>query len=227
MKKAMALSLALLVSPLSWAENLTIPMEFEFVALDGTKVSSSLFSHKSELELAPGQRKIALQYKDLVPESVGDGHRRISSSPFVVTLQVAPGVDYRLNPDRRILDIKTAEAYAKDPKVVISASDGSQVSYSVQLTQSDESTIVDKLLGDAPTAPSAEEAALAATATGTAAAAAAAPTSPAAEPAQAAPQAAPAAGQSASQAEEMLKYWWNQADEQTRKAFMSWAVQQL
>ncbi|MBY6105341.1 DUF2057 domain-containing protein [Ferrimonas balearica] len=220
MKKAMALSLALLASPLSWAESLTIPMEFEFVALDGTKVSSSLFSHKDELELTPGQRKIALQYKDLVPESVGDGHRRVSSSPFVITLNVEPGVDYQLAADRRILDVKTAEAYAEAPQVVITASNGAAATFSLQQTQSDDSSFVDKLLGDQPTAPSAEDAALAATASGTAAVAASNASQESAKPA------APSAPTDA-RAEEMLKYWWEQADDATRKAFMSWAVQQL
>ncbi|MBY6186736.1 DUF2057 domain-containing protein [Marinobacter hydrocarbonoclasticus] len=224
MKKAVALSLALLASPISWAESLTIPMEFEFVALDGTKVQTSLFSHKDELELAPGERKIALQYKDLVPESVGDGHRRVSSSPFVITLNVDEGVDYALKADRRITDIKTAEAYAKAPKVVITASNGSQAQFSLQQTQSDESTIVDKLLGEQPTAPSAEEAALAATASGSAVAA----SSKASAPAEVkATEVKPAPAQGDDRAEEMLKYWWEQADAETRKAFMSWAVQQL
>ncbi len=217
MKKAMALSLALLAAPVTWAESLTIPMEFQFVALDGTKISTSLFSHKDELDLAPGQRKIALQYKDLIPESVGDGHRRVSSSPFVVTLQVEKGVDYVLKADRRIVDVKAAEAYAKAPQVVISASNGRAATFSLQQTQSDEASFVDKLLGEAPDAPSHEEAALAATASGAAAATAS----------SAPGNVKPAPAQGDARAEEMLKYWWEQADDATRKAFMSWAVQQL
>ncbi|MBY5921165.1 DUF2057 domain-containing protein [Ferrimonas balearica] len=217
MKKAMALSLALLAAPVTWAESLTIPMEFQFVALDGTKVSTSLFSHKDELDLTPGQRKIALQYKDLVPESVGDGHRRISSSPFVITLQVEQGVDYVLKADRRIVDISTAEAYAEAPKVVITANNGAAAQFSLQQTQSDEASFVDKLLGEEPKAPSPEEAALAATASASAAAAVS----------SAPKEIKPAPAQGDDRAEEMLKYWWEQADDATRKAFMSWAVQQL
>ena len=41
MKKALALAATLAIAPLSWAETLTIPMEFEFVAVDGTDQRST------------------------------------------------------------------------------------------------------------------------------------------------------------------------------------------
>ncbi|WP_252345994.1 DUF2057 family protein, partial [Shewanella indica] len=34
-------------------------------------------------------------------------------------------------------------------------------------------------------------------------------------------------GDSAAHAQQMLQYWWLQADEATRKEFMSWAIKQL
>lgn len=235
MKKALALAATLAITPLSWAETLSIPMEFEFVAIDGKEIKTSIFSHKDEIDMAPGLRKIAVRYKDLIPEDVGDNHRKVSSSPFVISLQVEAGTDYRLEPSKQIRSESEAVEYAKAPSVNITTESGKTASYEVLHTDAVEAGIVNQLMafGSDKQQPSAEQVAVDATGGSNAAAPAAVAAAPAAA-AAAAPsssafstpaKAAPADG--SPQADDMLKFWWEQADEQTRKAFMSWAIQNM
>ena len=46
--------LAFLTSSSVLAANLTIPMSFEYLALDGAEVETSMFSHQSDLALTNG-----------------------------------------------------------------------------------------------------------------------------------------------------------------------------
>ncbi|GAA4897738.1 DUF2057 domain-containing protein [Ferrimonas pelagia] len=225
MNRAFAFSLILALSPTGWANSLTIPLEFEYLAVNGEKITSSLFSHKDKVDLKPGVNKIAIQYKDLIREAIGDNHKRVSSNPFVITLDAAPDEDYRLLPASKIRDIKEAERFAQAPKLKILTSNKQEVPFQFALTQGDDPNMLEQLMGAPAPAQSLEQQAIAASAaTSVGAVVATAPTSTDLEATTAAPT---SAGDNAIQAEAMLKYWWQQADEPTRKAFMSWAVQQL
>ncbi|QYJ96419.1 DUF2057 domain-containing protein [Shewanella alkalitolerans] len=219
--------IALLGASSAMAANLSIPMAFEYLALDGKKVEGSLFNHKSDLELSQGTHKIAIRYHDMVQDDFSDSESFVKSSPFIVTLAVDGDYDYRLQPAEGEI-IKKPKSFAKSPAVVISRVDGGAVNYKVTHTELTEDSFVSKLFNgnsgqDIETA--------AAAATGTAVAAhAAAPVQPAGTvEAVTLPATLPAnpSASDADHAQQMLQYWWLHADDKTRKEFMSWAIKQL
>ncbi|MCL2915803.1 DUF2057 domain-containing protein [Shewanella corallii] len=217
------------------AGNLSIPMSFEYLAMDGQTIESSLFNHKADLHLPAGEHKIAIRYHELVEDDFSDSQSFIKSAPFIVTMVATEDGEYKLKPAGSDV-VKYPEKFAKAPKIELIADDGGKVAYSVEYTDLEESNFISRLLGD-NSGVNVTQAAAAATAT-----AAVATQQPVAQvaampqtvtqqqvvnPTQA-PQSAPAANpNSAAHAEQMLQYWWLQADEQTRKQFMSWAIKQL
>ncbi|MCL1046178.1 DUF2057 domain-containing protein [Shewanella electrodiphila] len=224
--------LALATSTSAMAANLTIPMSFEYLALDGKEIDTNMFTHKTDLELDNGSHKIAIRYHDMVDDDFSDSQSFVKSSPFIVAINVDGDHEYQLKPiDGEF--VKKPKSFAKDPQIVISRKDNGAVDYKVTQTDYEESTFISNLFSgnkgeDIDTlAASATDsntktlpvAAVATSATVTA-------TAPAASK-PAVKVATPAAGETATHPEQMLQYWWLQADEETRKEFMSWAIKQL
>ncbi len=246
--KTTVLSLATLgcvsMSAALMAENLNIPMGFEFLALDGQKVERSLVRHKSDLTLTPGDHEIAIRYSDSAVGDVSDTPEIVKSDPFIVTLNVEAGAEYLLRPAGGEGVLRPFE-FAEAPDIEITRTDGATVNYTFTQTDIDQRDFDTMLYGKriAPaatpataTAATTTTAAAAPDAATTAAATAATATIPPGGPAEeiyelevAAPPAQPTAvegGQGASP-EQMLRLWWERADEQTRKDFLSWAIKQL
>lgn len=234
MKKLVSASalLALLGSTSVFAANLTIPMSFEYLALDGQKVESSVFNHKADLALTNGTHKIAIRYSDVVEDDFSDSQSFVKSTPFIVTIDVDGDYQYQL----RSIDgefVKDPHKFAENPQIVISRKDKGKVDYQVTQTNIQEESFMSRLFTGNSNA-NAEKNIAAVTASGAAAAAVVTP-APVAKPkpksaieqATASAPAAPAPKNSDARAEQMLQYWWLQADEQTRKEFMSWAIKQL
>ncbi|WP_298439352.1 DUF2057 domain-containing protein [uncultured Ferrimonas sp.] len=220
MKKALATAM-LVISPITLAGTLTIPQEFEFIAINGKSVSSSLFSHNDEEALIDGNNKIALQYKDLIREEIGDGHVKVKSAPFVISFHASDDIDYRLKTAIEIADQEQAEAFAKQPQLHVTTSQGAAVEFTLEMSDSHERGIFNQLMGQYPNAEASSVAA-------TGGAAAAATQAPAAQMAQAtAPVVVAPAPTVANQPHSMLQYWWQEADSATRNAFTGWAVQHL
>lgn len=225
--------LALAASSSVFAGSLTIPMSFEYLALDGQQIATNSFTHKAELELTPGTHKIAIRYHDMVEDDFSDSQSFIKSAPFILTLRVDGDHDYFLKPASGEV-VKQPKQFAKAPQVVVNRADKGEVSYKVFQTDYKEDSFVDRLFGGSK-GVDIDEAAAAATAVGTAAVvASAAPVAPVSQPAPVAtnvqaPQATSPVppAQAGEHAQQMLQYWWLQADEQTRKEFMSWAIKQL
>ncbi|MGZ9897805.1 DUF2057 domain-containing protein [Shewanella gaetbuli] len=223
---------ALLSSSSLLAANLTIPMSFEYLAMDGKEIETNMFSHKAELNLTEGTHKIAIRYHEMVEDDFTDSQSFIKSAPFIVTLKVDGDYQYHLQAAEGEV-VKKPKQFAKKPEVVISREDNGQVSYSVELTNVKESSLFDSFFGDsdemaaqsvAATSPTNKQAAETATAS-------VAPTSAVAATAVVANAASDSTTKTNTQppanAEQMLQYWWLQADEETRKEFMSWAIKQL
>ncbi|AQS37023.1 hypothetical protein Sps_01859 [Shewanella psychrophila] len=229
MKSLMSITaiLALLGSSSALAANLNIPMSFEYLAIDGKKVESSLFSHKSDLELSQGTHKIAIRYHDMVQDDFSDSESFVKSSPFIVTLAVDGDHDYTLKPADGDI-VKQPKSFAKSPQVEITRSDKGAVIYKVTQTDFTEDSFVTSLFGGGNKQ---DIAAVTTAATGgavLAASASATPTAPVSIPApvEAMPM-TPASADKGEHAQQMLQYWWLHADDKTRKEFMSWAIQQL
>ncbi|MCL1065378.1 DUF2057 domain-containing protein [Shewanella olleyana] len=237
MKFTLPLSAALLAfvtSTSAIAANLTIPMSFEYLALDGKEIDTNMFTHKTNLALENGNHKIAIRYHDMVDDDFSDSQSFIKSSPFIIDITVDGDHEYQLKPiDGEF--VKKPKSFAKDPQVVISRKDNGSVNYKVTQTDYKESSFISNLFGGnkgedidtlaaSATDSNAKTIPVAAVATSATVAATAPVSSKAAAPAT---TGEPAGDQSATHPEQMLQYWWLQADEETRKEFMSWAIQQL
>ncbi|WP_339086424.1 DUF2057 domain-containing protein [Shewanella chilikensis] len=221
--------LALLSTSSVFAANLTIPMSFEYLALDGKEIETSNFNHKSELALSEGVHKIAIRYHDMVDDEFSDSQSFVKSSPFILTLKAEGDNEYILKPADGDY-VKKPKEFAKTPQVVITRADKGQVNYQVELTQLKETTFLSQLF-NGNKGPDVETAAAAVTSGNMASNRPVAPVSqPSPVSAMTMPAASKASGQggdSAAHAQQMLQYWWLQADEATRKEFMSWAIKQL
>lgn len=219
---------ALICSSSVFAANLKIPMAFEYLALDGTQIETNHFTHKSDLSLTSGEHKIAIRYSDMYEDRFSESPNFVKSSPFIVTINVEQDANYELKPASKITD---PDAYAKDPQVVIS-SNGGQVDYHVQQTDIQENSFISRLFNVGEQSPKVDAAAAAITAgkpvpqpvkpVSEVEAMTAAPAAVAATATSKGTQALPQ-----NQSAQMLQYWWQQADEKTRKEFMSWAIKQL
>ncbi|BAJ02947.1 DUF2057 domain-containing protein [Shewanella violacea] len=232
MKSLMSITaiLALLGSSSAMAASLNIPMSFEYLAIDGKKVESSLFSHKSQLELDQGTHKIAIRYHDMVQDDFSDSESFIKSSPFIVTIAVDGDHEYTLkSADGDI--IKRPKSFAKSPQVLITRGDKARVNYKVIQTDFTEDSFVTSLFSGGNKQ---DIAAITTAATGGAVIATSTSLTPRAPVSIPAPvevmPITPTVGDKADKGEhanQMLQYWWLHADDKTRKEFMSWAIQQL
>ncbi len=233
MKSLLPLSslLLLLGSASAFAADLNIPMSFEYLALDGKKVESSSFNHKSSLALTPGSHKIAIRYHEMVQDDFSDSQSFVKSAPFIVTLEVDGDHQYYLQAAEGKV-VKKPKAFAQNPQVVLTRADKGQVGYQVTNTDIEEEGFVSRLFSGNQAVDATSTAVVATSAAGTPVAAAPVPTSAVVNATvitQAAPAATPSNAPKASEAtpQQMLQYWWLQADEKTRKEFMSWAISQL
>lgn len=211
------------------AANLTIPMSFEYLALNGEEIETNMFSHKSDLTLSNGTQKIAIRYHDMVEDDFSDSQSFVKSAPFIITLEVDGDHQYSLAPSKngQATDIvEKPESFAKNPKVTILRKDKGTVNFKVEQTNYKESSFINTLF-TGKTGHNVDALAAQATSTQTAAVTPTVQTSSATATVEAASTAVPAKQANPAQAEQMLQYWWLQADEKTRKEFMSWAIKQL
>lgn len=215
--------LTLLVSTSCLAATLTIPMSFEYLAIDGQKIKTNIFTHKATLKLQPGSHKIAIRYSDMVEDDYSDSEYRVESSPFIVTLDVDENKQYQLLPAGGI-PVKDPSTFSTSPKIIIKRSDNGVVDYQVKQTDFTEESFVSQLFTRNKQDINPDVAAIAATNQGSMATTVTPVTQ---NPITAATSPQAASTQSSKEAQQMLQYWWKQADEPTRKAFMSWAIQQM
>ena len=219
--------LVLLGSASAFAADLNIPMSFEYLALDGKKVESSVFNHKSSLELTPGTHKIAIRYHEMVEDDFSDSQTFVKSAPFIVTLDVDGDYQYYLQAAEGKV-IKKPKVYAQNPQIKLTRSDKGNVNFQVVNTNLEEESFVSRLFSGNQAVDVSGTAAAATGAAGAVVAVAPAPVATSAT-VSATSLTAPVDTSKATAAnpQQMLQYWWLQADEKTRKEFMSWAISQL
>ncbi|ORU90738.1 MAG: hypothetical protein A6F71_07235 [Cycloclasticus sp. symbiont of Poecilosclerida sp. M] len=194
------------------ASELTIPRSFEFLAVDGKDVGG-FFNKPRIIALAPGEHKIALKY-DVAIEDAGNQRVEefIRSDPILVTLNVQAGKNYRLVPHSSIKF--SPRDYAKDPRIKVVTSEGDDANAEIALMVKKDNSAWAKMTQtyDQPAATPKSDMAQLTGSTGV----------------NAVPvltisgKIAPAAAASAhpTPASSMLIYWWNQADQETRNAFL-------
>ena len=192
-----------------FAANLEIPMAFEYIAVDGKKISSSMFKHKNDLKLSQGHHEIAIRYKDMVENDVSDTKADVQSTAFIISLNIDGDYRYSLKPVGGDV-IRDPQQFAKSPDVIIVRGDKGSVDYKVTLTDITEKSFAARLYGNNESEQLRPAAA---------AVAAIVP--------EASSTAVVGAGAGVGEAERNLHYWWQQADEKTRKEFLGWAIKQL
>ncbi|MCB2383545.1 DUF2057 domain-containing protein [Shewanella sp. SR1] len=219
--------LVLLGSASAFAADLNIPMSFEYLALDGKKVESSVFNHKSSLELTPGTHKIAIRYHEMVEDDFSDSQTFVKSAPFIVTLDVDGDYQYYLQAAEGKV-VKKPKVYAQNPQIKLTRGDKGDVNFQVVNTNLEEESFVSRLFSGNQAVDVSGTAAAATGAAGAVVAVAPAPVATSAT-VSATSLTAPIDTSKATAAnpQQMLQYWWLQADEKTRKEFMSWAISQL
>ncbi|MDB2386519.1 DUF2057 domain-containing protein [Shewanella sp.] len=218
--------LALCSSSAALAANLNIPMAFEYIALDGKEIQTSLFSHKSSLALTEGTHKIAIRYHDLIEDDFSDSETTVKSSPFVITLKVDGDYEYQMQPAGGN-NVKHPSQFAKSPNIVITRKGKGKVDYSVAQTNITEESFVSRLFSGNSASDVNLEAAAATSSASHSTAKAHNTSSPAVAVTQTVIHSDASSNSDAAQAEKMLQYWWLHADEKTRKEFMGWAIKQL
>ena len=238
MKSLLAITgmLVLLGSASAFAAELNIPMEFEYLALDEKKVLTNSFRHKSRLEFGQGTHKIAVRYQDMVKDDYGSDESLIKSAPLIITITVDGDHHYVLSPAEGKV-IKNPKTFAKNPAVKISRSDNGPVSYQVVNTNWEEESFVSRLFSGNQEQDITGEA-VTATGSGASLAETGAPAQTAAPVPVGKPGATSAALPTAAtesergnkspgvNSQQMLQYWWTQADEKTRREFMGWVGSQ-
>ncbi|AEG11956.1 UPF0319 protein yccT [Shewanella baltica OS183] len=219
--------LVLLGSASAFAADLNIPMSFEYLALDGKKVESSVFNHKSSLELTPGTHKIAIRYHEMVEDDFSDSQTFVKSAPFIVTLDVDGDYQYYLQAAEGKV-VKKPKVYAHNPQIKLTRGDKGDVNFQVVNTNLEEESFVSRLFSGNQAVDVSGTAAAATGAAGAVVAVAPVPVATSAT-VSATSLTAPVDTSKATAAnpQQMLQYWWLQADEKTRKEFMSWAISQL
>lgn len=212
----------------AWAATaIAIPHPYVAYLLDGKPVSNDLFSSRSSLTLSPGPHQLVIRFEGTFKDQ--SESRLLSGEPVVINLvtkqdqQLAIEFSYPRS-------YSAAEQYLKQQKLqFIDQSTGHAVKADYFVMPKKEGLQIGRnyqeeliAMGKAFAQPAAQTAAPQATAqavAGTAAVAAAA---------QITPQTT-AKGQTLdknTQALEMLKYWYNQANGDTRKAFQYWVISQ-
>ena len=134
------------LGPALHAENLNIPMGFEFLALDGQKVERSLVRHKSDLAMTPGDHEVAIRYSDSAVGDVTDTPELVKSDPFIITLKVEAGAEYLLRPAGG-KGVSRPFEFAESPEIEITRSDGIAVDYTFTQTDIDQRDFDTKLYG--------------------------------------------------------------------------------
>lgn len=196
---------------ISVAGTLTIPMEFEYLAIDGQAIDTNLFNHQSEVTLTAGSHKIAIRYHDMVEDKFSDSHSFIQSAPFIVTLTATTNGQYILQPASGE-PIKSPEQFANNPQVVIFSPNQQNISYSIEQTQAEETGFLAKLFSQDKSANSVTTQAAAMTASN--------------RPNAALVKSSNNEHTTSNMPAAMLKHWWQQADPNTRKEFINWTKQQ-
>ena len=197
MSQTKGLILAVLLGSFNFAvkaATLRFPEELIPITVNGKQVEHSLFSKKLDFDLPIGTHKVQIKYSDLY-ELDYDEHQTVSSAPFWVEVAITQDGQYQIGFDRA-KDADAAERFAKAPSVYVIAPNKSQ-------------QLAVKVKPKAVTAP-----AVVAATVQTAAA-------PIAMTTQVAPNSRKLIeGVTHPSAELMLHYWWQQADEKQREAFL-------
>ncbi len=199
-----------------FADNTLIPpSSAKFITLDGQDAIDIETDAKNGIALKDGKHQLVFQLKSIIREA-GDT-RMYTSKPYVMTFTLTGDQTYTIVPPnmRTPSDINSLEK-APDKELSLITANGDNVYFTLSSLKKsgvavDLANEVRRFnLSDDPAAIKAFGGMMQPIAV--------------AVPAASAPVSAPAQANSTS--ESMLKYWYNQADKETRQRFLHWAVEE-
>lgn len=195
--------LLLVLLPTGHAAQLTLPEHLAIDAINGQEVSGGLLKRVRSYTLPDGPVWVELHYTDMQPSELGDSHTNFKSAPVAVGFVAAPGQNYRVEAERPANE-KQAALFARAPRLVVVEAGGGAVAQqflnAVELKQKRLQATQTPLATALPAAPATPATAVVPVA-----------------PAAAGTPSAPAGGNLAA---DNLWFWWQQADEPTRQAFL-------
>ena len=175
-----------------FASSLSIPHEFQFLAVNGEKVENGLFSKTTEVDLPVGKQRVSVIYNTTVRNDVGDGSTRVSSHPMIITINVLEDKAYKLSPKTKITSLKKAKIFSGYPEINIETEKGETPIFSVNRPQIEDYGVIGNAVKK-------EEKAIVAVSLA---------------------ETKKQQGEPENTAEKMLHHWWDQADSETKKRFI-------
>lgn len=101
---------------------------FYVLKVDGKEFSTNFFASETNLQLSSGKHVILMEYKDIF-EGEDDGHTKITSEPFLVILE-ADNRDIIINKPL-LEDIPAARKFSQNPKLQITDLKNKLISHQV------------------------------------------------------------------------------------------------
>lgn len=221
-----AMVIAVLALPV-FADNTLIPAErTRLLVVDGKDAKTLDIDARAGIPMSDGRHQIVFQIRTLVRE--GNDNRMYTSTPYIMSFDLKGDQTYRVQPPnlRNIQDTRNFERSPADSFSLVDAKGNSvpfefatfnrsglmlgNIESDIQkFNLTDDPAAVKELTGATPmpvaTTPVATTAALEQTSS---------------------PKPAPQAEAAAPASESMLKYWYNQADQETRNKFLQWVAEQ-
>ncbi len=197
---------------------IVLPDQAELLVIDGKDAKEQKFSTREGIQLADGKHQVVFQFKGLLK---GNSERSMyTSDPYLVTFSLAGNQQHELVVNKDFRSIKDAEQFAKAPtnKLKLVDSNNNKVPYKLAVLKKKgmqfgrdlvEETRVFNLSSDPAALYSLTGGAMVTTASGSQL-----------------PVAQGVNKEIGVLAENNLKYWFMQADKETRARFLKWANQQ-
>lgn len=216
-----ALMISALTLPVFANNTLIPPSSAKFIALDGQDAEVMEIDSKKGFTLKNGQHQLVFQLKSIIRD--GGDSRMYTSKPYIMTFNLQGDQTYTIvSPQlRTTADISVLEKQPAEQISLISAN-GEKISFAFSslkksgLTMGDLTDSVQKFnLSDDPAAVKAFGGSMQPVVTATKVTAPAMVNPPKPAPVTANPT-----------SESMLKYWYDQADEATRKRFLQWVSEE-
>lgn len=218
--------------PASEVATFIVPKEFQLLYVDDESYRQSFLIEGVEVTMLPGAHDLVFEYMQIW-DIDSESHERIKTQPFLIRFTAAAGKTYSLGfPEQN--SIEDARAFASDPKVeVIDTANNKVLQAEVKYNLGEEGFLA-KLFGssksdtkstDSSVNVEQQSSATSTEAASAAAASAAAVAVTAVENKMKNDADKASAVDNDSQAMQMLKYWWQQADQKEQEKFLQWLEQ--
>ncbi|WP_455203335.1 DUF2057 domain-containing protein [Kaarinaea lacus] len=214
--------------PASEVATFIVPKEFQLLYVDDESYRQSFVIEGVEVTMLPGAHTLVMEYMQIWDIN-SESHERIKTQPFLTKFTAAAGKTYSLGfPEQK--SIEDARAFANDPKVeVIDTANNKALQAEVKYNLGEEGFLA-KLFGSsksetksANSSANVDQQSFATGAEAASAAAAVAVTAVEDKTKNDADKTSATANDS--QAMQMLKYWWQQADQKEQQKFLQWLEQ--